>query len=180
MYNILKLLAILFLLTLIFLVIIGLTAKPESSVNCTEIIRSPATVVWQILTDPDKMPQWYGGIEKVELEKRQSIEKNVDLRLFDPKLGNGIYYRVRIEDFVLEKQISLIRIGSGSNKLLQDYKQDFQLKSLLDGTTEISYKISYRSATFLTRIFNKLYLRKELQNQGIERLHKLKQVIEKV
>lgn len=180
MYHILKLLALLFLLTLIFLVIIGLTAKRESSVICTEIIRSPTTVVWQILTDPDKMPQWYGGIEKVELEKRLPIEKNVILRLFDRKLGYGKYYEFRIEDFVLEKQISLLRIGSRSNKLLQDYKQDFQLKSLLDGTTEISHKISYQSATFLTRIFSKLYLQKELQNQGIERLHKLKQVIEKV
>lgn len=137
-------------------------------------------VVWQILTDPDQMPQWYGEVERVELEKRQPVDKDVVLRLYDPKLGNGKYYEVKVTEFIPEKHISLLKIGLGSNKLLRDYKQDFQLKTLLDGTTEITHKISYHSATFFTCIFSKLYLQKELKNRGIERLRRLKQVIEKV
>jgi uncharacterized membrane protein len=180
MYNILRILAIIILLILIFLIFVGLVAEPQTHISCTEIINSPVTIVWQIITDPEKLPDWYDQVLKVEIESKNPIAKDVVLRLYHSRSGEKNFHEVRVEEFILEKQLSLMRIKSEGNTLLKEYKQDFRLKSLLDGTTEVTHNISYQPATFFTRIFNKLFLQKELRNQCSEMLQKLKQVIEKV
>jgi uncharacterized membrane protein len=180
MHTILRILAILIFMILVFLIFIGLVAEPETQISCTEIINSPVTIVWQILTNPDQMPDWYDHAYRVELEGKNSIEKDAVLNLYFSRSRDSNFNKIKVENFVIEKHLSLKKIGEGSTNLLKDYKQDFKLKSLLDGTTEVTCQISYRPATFFTRIFNKLLLQKELDNQCSDMLSKLKLVIEKV
>jgi len=165
---------------IVFLIFVGLTAEPETQISCTEIINSPVTIVWQILTDPDRMPEWYDQAFRVELDGKNPMEKNAVLILYYSRSRESNFNKVKVENFDAEKQLSLKKSDAGSTYLLKDYKQDFKLKSLLDGTTEITCHLSYQPATFFTRIFNKLFLQKKLDNQCSAMLHKLKLVIEKV
>ena len=180
MYAILRIVSIIIFLVLAFLIFVGLVAEPQTQISCTEIINSPTTIVWQILTDTEKMPDWYDQVLRVELENKGPIDKNSVLILYYSRSRERNFNKVRVEDFISEKQLSLKKIDIGSKALLKDYTREFKLKSLLDGTTEVTHQISYRPTTFFSRIFNKLVLEKETGKQCSEILHKLKQVLEKV
>ena len=137
-------------------------------------------MVWQTLIDSERMPDWCGGLYRVEIENREPITKGARLRCYTSPYGYDIFYNVTIVNFIPETQISFQNIGAPQKPLLLNQKLDFELKPLLDGTTEVTLKDTYTTGTFFTKIFNQLYLREDLLDQNKRRLTRLKQVIEKV
>jgi len=180
MYQLIKLISIIMILFLFFLLMVGFVSTSYTSISCSEVIKSPTTVVWRTLIDHEKMPDWFGDIASAQIRGNSPLTKGSILRNYISANKPGMYYDVEITDFVPEKHLSFFEIGSKNKRLLRNYKSNFELKSLLDGTTEITYRVSYITSSFLTRIFNRLYLKKQIENKCIERLHKLKQGIEKV
>jgi uncharacterized membrane protein len=179
-FKLIKLISALIVLLLIFLVVVGLVSKSYTSISCTEVIKSPATVVWRTLVDIEKMPDWLDKISSVQVRFNAPLGKGAILRNYISSGKPGMYYDVEITDILPEKRLTLFEVGSKNKRLLRNHKSDFELKALLDGTTEITYRVTYITGSFLTKIFNRLYLQKQIENECIQRLDKLKQVIEKV
>ena len=77
-----------------------------------------------------------------------------------------------------DKKLILQRIGLNENPLLKNYQTSYNLKPLLDGTTEITIEISYQPASFVTRIYNQLLLKSSISNTCDKNLIALRDLIE--
>jgi uncharacterized membrane protein len=74
----------------------------------------------------------------------------------------------------------LMRIKSEQNTMIRDYSQEYELKKLLDGTTEMTCRIFYRCPGFISRIYNRLYEQKVIENRSRDNIRRLKNYIEKI
>ena len=79
-----------------------------------------------------------------------------------------------------EKNLSFLRIMDNQSKHLSKHRFDFQLKPLLDGSTEVTLLLTYRVNSVITKIYNTLYLKSVLERKLINRLDSFKQIIENV
>ena len=91
-----------------------------------------------------------------------------------------IYHEAEITKVEDDKSLTFARIGKHANPLLKEYQTSYNLKRLLDGTTEISVTISYSTVGFITKIFNQIYLRGRLGSRSERNLAMLRDSIEKM
>jgi hypothetical protein len=90
------------------------------------------------------------------------------------------YHEAEITKFEDDKIFSFARTGSHVSPVLKEYQTEYTLKRLLDGTTEISVTISYRTVGFITKIYNQIYLRGKIGSSAERNLARLKDSIEKM
>ena len=117
MYKIYKLFAILCVAFILFLSLIGFLSRPEENLTFTVLIESPSTVVWQYLTDPDKILQWRKDMDKLEILYRQEIKDGAVLRFYHENLE----CQEKIIEWVPENKMMLQRIGKTSYPLLKNF-----------------------------------------------------------
>ena len=175
-----RILAVIFILIGLFVTIIGITTPADTGFSHTEVILSPVPVVWQVLTDPDRMPRWQPDLIRVAAEPGGPPREGTILKVFSRSYDPGLYHQDKIIRLVPEKNLTLMRIRSEQNTVLRDFSRVYELKRLLDGTTEVTCRVFYRCPGFLSRVYNRLYQQRLLENRNRESIRRLKALIEKV
>ena len=175
-----RILAIVLIIVGLFFTIIGITTPVDTEFSRTEVILSPVQVVWQVLTDPERMPLWQSGLTAVKPVPAGELQEGMILKIYARQYDPGLYHEDKIIRFTPEKNLTLMRIRSDHNTVLRDYSQVYELKKLLDGTTELTCRFFYRCPGFISRIYNRLYEQKVLENRNQENIRRLKVLIEKI
>ena len=178
MYSILKIVYIIVICSILLFTAVGLLTGSETAFSHTEIINSPVTVVWRTMTNTERMPQWNEGLRRDEA--RRPLRKGSVIRCYRTSYGKGLFHEEKVDILNPESRISFIRVDKAPRPLLKNYFRYFELKKLRDGSTEVTYRLSYRSNSFLTRVFDKLYLSHALKSSSGRSLRNLKRIIEKV
>ena len=178
MTRILKLFSIIFITCMVLLIIVGLFVKPVTYITRTVVIESPATVVWRHLLEYNGYQSWQKGVKKVILIKGDKIREGATLRIYHTDQPKEIAHEERVVKLDDENQISFLREGLNENPLLRDFQTTYLIKRLLDGTTEITVTISYRTSGFVTRIYNQIFLRTDYGVEGEKNLLALRKLIE--
>jgi len=153
-------------------------ASDETSFTVSEQIGSPVTVVWRTLINQDKTPEWNNQISRIKIVNGKRYQKGTELIVFLQDGSQEVETRVEIISIVPEKKLVFLDIPGKKEPLLRSHQRAYQLKSLLDGSTELSVSISYKAAGFITRVFDRIYLRGFLMNAERSELLKLKRYIE--
>jgi hypothetical protein len=176
--KLIKILSIIFCVSICILIGIGLFARPNIYFTRTQVIKSPVAVVWKHLIDVDNYPAWQSEIREVEINKGPQIWKGATLRCYLMAYDSLVYHEERVTALEHDNNITFLRSGINENPLFRDFKTSYTLKRLLDGTTEISVAVSYRTNSFITRILNQLYLRMAIGNLSERNLAALRDLIE--
>jgi uncharacterized membrane protein len=173
-----KIFSVVLLATILILIIVGILAPKNTYFTKTQIIKSPTSVVWRKLTDVENYPTWQTSVRKVVLKGGSRIAEEGILHFYMNYYDSTTYHETIITKVENDKSITFTRIGKNANPLLNNYQTSYDLKRLLDGTTEISVTISYRTNGFITKIYNQLFLRSNLSSQAERNLTMLKSSIE--
>jgi len=175
-----RIIATILVLAALFFTFIGITTPADTGFSQTEVILSPAQVVWQVLTDPERMPIWQPGLTNVSVAGSGTLREGIILRGYARRYDPGLYHEDKIIRLTPEKNLTLMRIKSEQNTMIRDYSQEYELKKLLDGTTEMTCRIFYRCPGFISRIYNRLYEQKVIENRSRDNIRRLKNYIEKI
>jgi uncharacterized membrane protein len=157
---------------------IGITSQAESGFSHTFVVKSPSSVVWQALTDASRMSDWMQDIRVINGPSQ--VQKNAVYRFYLHSYELRAFHEEKVDIYKHETRIAFLRVAKESKPLLHDILRVFELRPLRDGTTEITFKLSYRSDSFLTRIYDKLYLGSKIRNRILTDLRRLKRIIENV
>jgi len=178
MTRILKIFSLTFIAGLLLLIILGMFVKPVTYVTRTIVIESPAKVVWRHLLEYNSYQVWQKGIKKVLLTKGDELWEGATLRFYHMDQKREISHEERIVKLEDDNQIDFLREGLNENPLLQDFQTSYHVKRLLDGTSEVTVRISYHTSGFVTRIYNQLFLRASFAADCDNNLDALRKVIE--
>jgi uncharacterized protein YndB with AHSA1/START domain len=178
--KILNIFAFFLILVAVIFIIIALISASEHQISYTRVIKSPNPIVWRTLLNIDKIPQWNSDLIKVELEKGTFLEVGTIMKCYLDAKDDNLYYREEVTQVIDEKKLSLQMIMDNQSNHLSEHTLDFQLKPLLDGSTEITLLLSYKINSIITKIYNVLYLNRALEHKIITRLNSLKKIIENV
>jgi uncharacterized membrane protein len=176
LYLIYKTVAVCFLVFILFISFTGFLSHPETSLSCTTVIESPKAIVWQYLTNSEKIVQWRKDISKVEILNMQGMKYGGVLKYYQ----NNTEYQERIIEWIPEKKICLQRLEDINYPLLDNILTMIEIKALVDGSTEINIILKYNVKSFFSRIYNKIYLRGYFTDQYEKHLLVLKNILEKV
>jgi uncharacterized protein YndB with AHSA1/START domain len=160
------------------LVISGLVTSGETQFTLTEIIESPATVVWRTLIDLERIPEWDASVAKVQLANASVLKKGSEIDYYGGYNRQEIIYKERIVTFVPDKKIIFRDVNYRKIPLQSNYIRDYSLKSLLDGSTELSITVHYTCGSLITRIMERIYLRGHTMSKHRKQLNSLKRYIE--
>jgi len=178
MTKILKIFSITFMAGLLLLIILGLFMKPLTYVTRTIVIESPATVVWRHLLEYNSYQVWQKGVKKVVLNKGGELWEGATLRFYHMDQEREISHEERVVKMDDNNQISFLQEGLNKNPLLHDFQTTYLVKRLLDGTSELTIRISYHTSGFVTRIYNQLFLRASFATDSDKNLNALRKLIE--
>ncbi len=175
-----RILAVLLVIIGLLFTVVGMTTPVDTGFSITEVILSPNQRVWHILTDPDRMPQWQAGLERITTDRKGELAEGMILRVYTRQYDPGLFHEDKIIRFTPEKNLTLMRIISEQNTVIRDFSQVYELKRLLNGTTELTCRIFYRCPGFLSRIYNRLHKQKIIQDQSRNNIRRLKALIENI
>ncbi len=178
MTQFIKILSIVLIATILILIFVGILAPKNTYFTKTQIIKSPTSVVWRKLTDVENYPAWQSSVRKVVLMSGSRIAEDGILQFYMNDYDSTTYHEAKIIKIEDDKSFTFARIGKNTSPLLKNYQTSYNLKRLLDGTTEISVTISYRTNGFITKIYNQLFLRSSIGSQAERNLTRLKSSIE--
>ena len=178
MTQFVKIFSIVLLATILILIVVGILAPKNTYFTKTQIIKSPTSVVWRKLKDIENYPIWQSSVRKVVLKGGTRLTEESILQFYMNDYDSTTYHEAKITKIEDDKSFTFARTGTNTSPLLKDYQTSYNLKRLLDGTTEISVTISYRTNGFLTKIYNQLFLRSSLGSQAERNLTRLKSSIE--
>lgn len=179
MLKLVKIFAVIFLASLIVMISIGILAPKNTYLSRTQVIKSPVSVVWRQLINTTNYISWQANLEKVLLNKGEQLWEGAKVRYFMKNYDVSIFHEEQVVLIESDKKLTFERTGLNENPLLRDYQTSFNLKPLLDGTTELTVEITYRPASFVTRIYNQLYLKETIGNTWKDNLIALREIIEK-
>jgi uncharacterized membrane protein len=179
LFTFFRILGFVLIVIILLLVGVGLFSSPETRFTLNENIESPVTVVWRTLLDTDHIPGWISNSTKVEVTHMSQLKLNAEITYFVPAANNEVIYKERLVNFIPDKRITFRDIHAGKIPLQKNYIRDYQLKSLLDGSTEINATIQYTCNGIIPRILDRLYLRAANMATFREQLKYIKRHIEK-
>jgi uncharacterized membrane protein len=179
-FKILNVLAFFLILAAAVFFMIALVSTSETQISYTKVIKSPNAIVWRTLLNLEKMPQWNGDLNKSELEKGDLLKVGAVIKSYLNAKDDNLYYREEIIELISEKNLALLRIMDSQSNHLTKHRLDFQLKPLLDGSTEVTLLLSYRVNSVIMKIYNAFYLKRVLESKVTNRLDRFKQIIENV
>jgi hypothetical protein len=168
--------AICFLIFILFISLIGIFSTPETTITFASVIESPRAIVWQYLTNTDRIVQWRKDIRNLDILNMKEMGNGALLKF----VQNKIEYHEQVIEWLPEKKVILQRIDDLNYPLLHNVLTSIEIKGLIDGSTEINIVIKYNVRTFFSKIYNKIYLRNYFIEQYENQLLVLKKVLEKV
>lgn len=175
-----KIFSITIITAILILIIIGGLASVSTYFTKTQIIKSPISVVWRKLVDVDNYSSWQFSVKKAEVINGSVLGKDKILRFYMTDYDSTIYHEAQITQYEDDKTLTFMRTGDNISPFLRDYQTSYNLKRLMDGTTEISVTVSYKTMGFITKIYNQVYLRHKLGSRSEQNLALLKNSIEKM
>jgi hypothetical protein len=176
LHQILKFLSVCIILALLFLSLTGALTNSKTALSFTSVVDSPSTVIWQYITDPDKISRWQNDADKIEMVNMQEMKKGTILKVHYKQF----IYNEKIVEWFPERKLNRQVIGSNKYPLLTNFITSIELKPLKQGSTEINIAIEYTVMSFFTKIYNQIYLRRHFANQYKENLANLKNLVEKI
>ena len=178
MYNFFRIAGFSFIIILLLLIFVGLFTSGETQISLNEIIEGPPTVVWQTLIDVERTPEWDPGVAKIRIANEANLKKGAEIDFYAGIALDEIVYKERIVTFVPDKHIVFRDVNYKNKPLQKNYIRDYSLKSLLDGSTELSVTVHYTSGSLITRILDRIYLRGQTMSRYRSQLSGLKKYIE--
>lgn len=178
MTKLIKIFAALFIVALLLMISIGIFAPRNTYLTRTQVIKSPVNVVWRQLIAIENYAIWQKSLDKVMLNKGEQLWQGATVRYFMKDYEASLFHEEQVTVLETDKKLTFERTGLNENPLLKDYQTSYNLKRLLDGTTEITVEITYRPASFVTRIYNQLHLKGRIINICEENLIALRDLIE--
>lgn len=178
MYNFFRIVGFSFITILLLLIIVGLFTSAETQFTLNEIIESPPTVVWRTLIDVERTPDWDPGVEKIRIASGANLKKGAEIDFYAGNALEEIIYKERIVTFVPDRHIVFRDVNYKKKPLQKNYIRDYSLKSLLDGSTELSVTVHYTSGSLITRILDRIYLHGHTMSRYRGQLSGLKKYIE--
>ena len=157
---------------------IGFSNETQTEFTHTKVINSPITIVWQALTSPSRIGEWMQDVRLVTGPSKPRKDALYRFYLYD--YDENAFHEEKIDIYYPEIRISFLRIEDKNKPLLRNYLRLFELKQLRDGTTEITFKLSYTSESFLTIVYNRLLLGQQIKNTALSDLENLKRKLEKL
>ena len=176
MYFIFRATATFCLIFVLFITLIGLFSNPKTTVILATVIESPPTIVWQYVTNIEKIRLWRPEINNLEILNMKEMNNEAILQ-YDQ---NRRRHQEKVVEWIPEKKVSFQRIDSLNYPLLNKILTSIEIKALADGSAEINVVLKYNVKTFFSRIYNTLYLRNYFTDQYENQLAVLKNVLEKI
>ncbi|HID38676.1 MAG TPA: hypothetical protein EYP36_04085 [Calditrichaeota bacterium] len=170
--NTFKITGIIFALLFGTILLIGFISESESTITAEIVIDAPQPVVLRILRDSSIYSTWSPYVRKV-------IDSDRETRL--------AYYQIGERQFVLKEHVRLDydencvcfeSLDSLKHAYLYHINQLFALRSLPDGSSEVRYKLTYRTYSILTRFFNSLFIKRKISGMVEDNLLALKAYIQ--
>ena len=165
--------AILFTLLFTAILIEGLVRETDTEENAFIIIEAPQAVVFNTLLDINNYEQWN------TFSRTKKISSHTSTRLVDYKIGQKI---IRVnEKFSVspdKNHIQFTPVDSLPNSFITSFRNTIALKSLPDGTTQVSWQTQYAVSTIIGSLINRFHLQPALKNTLIKNLQSLKSFIE--
>ena len=180
MYIFLRTFSVLILILIVLFVLPGFFGSAQTQFTITEQIGSPVTVVWQTMTNKDKVPEWNRDISRLEISDEMGYKAGAELVTYFRASPQEIYGKNKLIKIIPEQQMVLRTVSDGKKSLLRQSEKDYRLKSLRDGSTEISLTVSYEPSGFMARAMDRLYLRSQLIDDYTTQLFELRKYIEKL
>jgi uncharacterized protein YndB with AHSA1/START domain len=178
MQLLIRIFAIILIGFILLCFVIGITSKPQTEFTQTKVINSPGTVVWQALTSPVRMSEWMRDVRVVTGPSHP--HKDAVYRFYLYNYDENAFHEEKIDIYNPEQKISFLRAGHDDKPLLKNYLRLYELKQLRDGKTELTLKLSYRSNSFLTIIYDRLMLEQQIKKRESSNLDNLKKTLEKL
>ena len=176
MYTIYKVIAILFLLFILFISLIGFFSKRDTTLKYATVTESPSPVVWQYITDLEKIVQWRQKIDKMEIQNMKEMNNDAVIKYYQ----NGMEYQERVIEWIPGKKVTFQRIDDKSYPIFSNIITSLEINALIGGSTEINIIFKYKLQTFFARIYDTLYLKHYFKDQYEKELSDLKDTLEKV
>jgi len=169
----LRIIGFFLLIVSILLIILGIYAPSEVIIEQTQLIAAPQSLVWEVVTNPDKAKLWFIPLQE------SSLKKDTDsLLFFYPDSINKT--SISIAEINEHEFIKLSLGKNYKNPVIQNLNIAIILKSLRDGSTEVNSQITYEIKNFSGRIVNKLYFERTQQDLLQKSLNSLKNHLEKI
>jgi len=159
---------------------LGVSGASKSRFTVTQQVNSPVTVVWQALTNPDKIAQWNADLARVE------VPENIDLKVGTEYVSylnadkDRVFSREKVTKIDPDQQLTLQTVTGTKKSLLNNFEKEYRFKSLLDGSTEIAVTISYHPAGYFARAMDRIYIQGRMSERYSRQLLNLKRFIEKL
>ncbi len=180
MTRLIRIFSVVIIASILILVVIGILAPKNTYFTKTQIIKSPISVVWRKIIDIENYPTWQSSVKMVVLKNGSYLSEGKILRFYMADYDTAIFHEAEITKYEDDKTFTYARTGANKSPLLKEYQTSYSLKRLLDGTTEISVTVSYRTIGFITKIYNQIFLRGKLGAHSERNLALLKDSIEKM
>jgi len=178
MSGLFKIIAVIYLSIIFITGFIGFFYSGTTTISSSSQIESPKTVVWRTLINPHKIPKWDTDIQHVKVEGRNLIRDGAIIFYYLNTPFAEVGLKEKVVYFNPEIKLSLLDILNKRSMLQNKFIKEFILKTLLDGSTEITLLTSYQSASFFVKIFDRIYLRRHIDYKSTKKLKYFKRLIE--
>ncbi|MBN1408623.1 MAG: SRPBCC family protein [Calditrichaceae bacterium] len=163
-----------FLLFFTSLLILGVVSGSEYDVVASTTIEAPQVVVLKELIDFNNYYKWCPNILKSEYNPETQFRES--LYVMD-KRPVSIHEKVQV--ILSENIILFTEHNNKARGYIQNITNAIHLKENSDGTTEVSWEMSYTLKPMLSKILNIFAVKPALNRMLVENLNGLKKNIER-
>ena len=163
-----RLIGFVLLFLLLLLIILGINSSSEVQISQTHHLQVPLSLIWQYITDAEKIPAW---INQMPVNYCESDTFGLITCFENNSNEKNVFTISKIEE---KKSLNLILNKNRNNPYIKNYVMEINLKLLRDGTTEINCELRYSLNNYFSKIINKLYFEGyqiSLLNKNMESLH---------
>ncbi|KAA3609925.1 MAG: hypothetical protein D8M58_08215 [Calditrichaeota bacterium] len=161
-------------ITSLFLAILGYSFSLNEEINIKHslVLEAPDIVVWNALTNFEDHHKWQKSIKAL-------YNYNYSARQVRYLIGDKtIMANQQVRVLESANTIDFIQIGKEEYTALKNIGGQISVKSLADGNTEISWKLSYRVNSITQKLINKFEIQSHLDILLSNNLNSLKSYIE--
>lgn len=164
--------SILAVLSMLGALFIGLTLQSDISVEKNIVVEAPVAIIWNELNSFDNHPKWQKSMQT--LYNYNNSARQVRYNFADNTLMANQQVRIREN----ATSIDFIHIGKEEYSLLKNIGGQIVLTSLADGSSEITWTISYQAESISLRLLSWLYIEDKIGGLISENLNAFKFYLE--
>lgn len=180
MNGLMKVMALLLMVFLLFLFLAGLFSQPNIELSRTVVIDAPVVKVWTVLTDFSGKPFWDEKIQSIEAGSESFLHEGSVLTIRYDSPDNNAFQKIRVSEWEDNKTFAFVPVPPLRLALLEDFRERFHLKRLVDGTTELTASCQYSPVTFAARIYSEVIFKSQMEDELENSAALLKKSSEKI